>query len=225
MAGREDSVKAEFDSLFISACTHYNSVDVRAPLNGLDQFFNADTMFSTFDKFFIIEFKSQRSSLKAENNKPSACDICCGLRVDQHIIPLHDECHFAMWGKMEQGILQGYFDIYRFCVCSRAILPDCNGAKYWNLFPEPYHFKLLAQKAGLNNAGLNADDFLIYLEWLLGSRGVGRTGSGDFNATIYATSSTHGIAGMPFKSIENLRSWSKGVRPEKRNDGWDGPSF
>lgn len=225
MAGREDSVKAEFDSLFIRACVYFNAIDIRAPLNGLDQFFNADTMFSTFDKFFIIEFKSYRSSLKAENEKPSACDICCGLLIDKHIIPLHDKCHFAMWGRMEGSKLQGHYDIYRLCVCNGNILPDCAGAHVWNLSPEPYHFKRLASAAGQNQAGLNADDFITYLEWLLGSRGVGRPGSGDFNATIYATSSTHGIAGMPFKSREKLRDWSKGARPEKRIDDWDGPSF
>jgi len=130
-----------------------------------------------------------------------------------------------MWGRIEGSKLKGYYDIYRLCVCNENILPDCVGASILNLSPDPHNFRLLAREAGQNQAGLDADDFLTYLEWLLGSRGVGRAGSGDFNATIYATSSNYGIAGMPFKSRNKLLEWSKGVRPDKRKDDWDGPGF
>ncbi|ASG63593.1 hypothetical protein CEW81_14595 [Kluyvera genomosp. 3] len=67
------------------------------------------------------------------------------------------------------------------------------------LSPSPQHFKFLAKAAGLNKAGLDAYDFITYLEWLLGHRGGSGGGSGDFNAAIYATSSTHAINGIPLK--------------------------
>ena len=225
MAGREDSLKAIFDTQFESACRHFGGMEVRMPLNGLDQFFNADTLFSTFDKFFIVEFKSYRSSLKAEREKPSACQICCGLPVSPEIIPLHDACHFAMWGNIGTSLLQGSYDIYRKCVCHTSILPDCEGAANSMFLPDPNNSKVLARLAGLNQAGLSADEFMIYLEWLLGNRGGRGGGRGDFNAAIYATSSTHAIDGIPFKSRASLLRWSQGARPDRRKDDWDSPSF
>ncbi|MDK9356504.1 hypothetical protein [Lelliottia wanjuensis] len=225
MAGREDSLKAIFDTQFISACRHYERIEIRAPLNGLDQFFNADTLFSTFDKFFIIEFKSYKSSLRAENRKPTACQICCGLQVSSAIIPLHDACHFAMWGNIGDQLLYGMYDIYRNCVCNTSILPQCPGAAHFMLSPTPKNFNVLARLAGQNRAGLNSLEFQTYLEWLLGSRGGSGGGSGDFNAAIYATSSTHAVNGIPFKSREALHLWSQGNPPDRRVDDWDAPGF
>lgn len=225
MAGREDSLKAIFDTQFESACRYFGGMEVRMPLNGQDQFFNADTLFSTFDKFFIVEFKSYRSSLKAEREKPSACQICCGLPVSPEIIPLHDACHFAMWGNLGESVLHGHYDIYRKCVCHTSILPDCKGAADSMLLPDPNNSRVLARLAGLNQAGLSADEFMIYLEWLLGNRGGSGGGRGDFNAAIYATSSTHAIDGIPFKSRDSLLRWSQGARPARRKDDWDSPSF
>lgn len=225
MAGREDSLKAIFDTQFINACRHFGIIEVRMPLNGLDQFFNADTLFSTFDKFFIVEFKSYQSSLRAENKKPTACQICCGLPISPQIIPLHDACHFAMWGNIEKKSLYGNYDIYRNCVCNTDILPMCRGAAMSQLSASPKHFNVLAGLAGQNLAGLNSDEFQIYLAWLLGPRGGSGKGSGDFNAAIYATSSTHAISGIPFKNRSILHSWSKGKRPDKRFDDWGGPSM
>ncbi|ENU1170596.1 hypothetical protein [Enterobacter kobei] len=225
MAGREDSLKAIFDTQFISACRHFGRIEIRAPLNGLDQFFNADTLFSTFDKFFIVEFKSYQSSLKAENRKPTACQICCGLPISPGIIPLHDACHFAMWGNMGGGALYGNYDVYRKCVCNTSILPQCRGAAHSMLSPTPKHFNVLAKLAGQNRAGLSSPEFQIYLEWLLGNRGGSGGGSGDFNAAIYATSSTHVVNGISFKNRDVLHRWSQGVPPDRRVDDWDGPSF
>lgn len=225
MAGREDSLKAIFDTLFVSACQHFGGMEIRMPLNGQDQFFNADTLFSTFDKFFIVEFKSYESSLKAENEKPTACQICCGLPVSPEIIPLHDACHFAMWGNIGKKLLYGNYDIYRKCVCHTSILPDCRGAAASMFSPTPNHFKNLAKLAGLNQAGLSPDEFMIYLEWLLGNRGGSGEGSGDFNAAIYATSLTHAIDGIPFKSRDSLLKWSQSARPSRRDDGWGRPRF
>jgi len=223
MAGREDSLKAIFDTRFTSACSHFDCIEIRAPLNGLDQFFNADTLFSTFDKFFIVEFKSYQSSLRAENNKPAACQICCGLPESPDIIPLHDACHFAMWGNVDKTLLYGNYDIYRNCVCHTDILPACQGSANSMLMPTPKHFDVLARLAGQNLAGLDIDDFRVYLHWLLGARGGSGGGSGDFNAAIYATSSTHAIDGIPLRNIDKLYSWSKGNRPGKRNDDWGKP--
>lgn len=225
MAGREDGLKAIFDTQFISACRYYGRIEVRAPLNGLDAFFNADTLFSTFDRFFIVEFKSYKSSLRAENEKPTACQICCGLPISPGIIPLHDACHFAMWGNIGDKLLYGKYDIYRKCVCHTSILPLCDGAAQSMFLPSPQHFDVLADLAGLNQAGLNSDDFQIYLQWLLGARGGSGTGKGDFNAAIYATSSTHAINGISFKNRDSLHRWSQGDRPDRRNDGWSGPRF
>lgn len=223
MAGREDSLKAEFDTLFMSACEHYGTIDVRAPLNGLDRFFNADTLFSTFDRFFIVEFKSYMHSLGDEKYKDSACDICCGLVADPDVIPFHDQCHFAMWGriKRKENRLEGDYQIYRKAVCRPVVLPECTGASFSNNSIEFQHFKSLAKKAGQNTAGLPSFEFQIYLAWLLGNRGIGANGKGDFNTAIYATSKSHGIAGMAFKSRSDLHQWSTGARPAKRNDDWD----
>lgn len=225
MAGREDSLKAIFDTQFISACIHYGGMEVRVPLNGQDQFMNADTLFSTFDKFFIVEFKSYMSSLRAENRKPTACQICCGLPISPQIIPLHDACHFAMWGNLDKKLLNGSYDIYRMCVCNTYILPKCAGAATSMLFPSPKKLNILARLAGKNQAGLSSDEFQIYLEWLLGSRGGSGSGSGDFNAAIYATSSTHAINGISFKDRDGLHRWSQGNRPDRRSDDWDDPNF
>ncbi|MEQ5297298.1 hypothetical protein AB7196_18575 [Providencia rettgeri] len=229
MAGREDSVKAIFDTQFISACNHFGGIEIRMPLNGQDQFFNADTLFSTFDKLFIVEFKSYRSSLRAENKKPKACQICCGLPISPQIIPLHDACHFAMWGNIGNELLHANYDIYRNCVCNTNILPTCEGAAKSQLSASPKHMNVLAKLAGENKAGLNSEQFQIYLEWLLGSRGgngtKGAEGNGDFNAAIYATSSTHAVSGISFKSRHELHVWSQGKRPDKRVDNWHGPSM
>ena len=225
MPGREDSLKAIFDTQFISSCMHFGRIEVRAPLNGLDQFLNADTLFSTMDKFFIVEFKSYKSSLSAENKKPTACQICCGLLVSPEIIPLHDACHFAMWGNIKGQQLYGIYDTYRNCVCNTNILPECSGAIISQLSSSPKRFNNLARLAGQNLAGLDSDEFQVYLEWLLGSRGGSGKGSGDFNAAIYATSSTHAISGISFKYRAKLHEWSKGERPDKRFDDWDDPSI
>jgi len=91
--------------------------------------------------------------------------------------------------------------------------------------PNPLNYNALAKLAGQNRAGLNSEDFMIYLEWLLGKRGGSGEGRGDFNAAIYATSTTHAVNGVPFKSMASLRRWSEGIRPSKQDDDWDSFSF
>lgn len=220
LTGREDSVKRIFDDEFKNACNYYNKVEMNAPLNGLDRHFNADNLFSTFDKFFLIEYKSYHSSVKHENRKTSACDLCCGLSNNQEITTLHDECHFIMWGSHSSNTLTAEWDIYKNAVCNTDVLPNCNGANNINGVIKAKDCHELAVMSGGGRAGLDAKDFEKYLLWLLGDRNVGRKSSmnngGEFKAAIYATSGDYCFSGLSFNSINDLYAWANGPKPQKK---------
>ncbi|MDC7871338.1 hypothetical protein TH60_17755 [Pantoea ananatis] len=234
--GREESVKEYFDRIFRSACDHYGKIDILAHLNGLDKRFNADSLYSNFEKFFLIEFKSYKRNIKDELKKPAVCLLCCGLSSNDEITTLHDSCHFLMWGKKlrDEG-LEADYDIYRNVVCNTIILPDCKGAKDMKLFPEKKTSRLLAYHAGNNSVGLNATEFKVYLDWLLNSRdpsdesesyqdnktNIKKDDEDTFFSTIYATSEKYAID-ITFNSIESLYQWamSDKPKPKPRNDDW-----
>ncbi|KGA33520.1 hypothetical protein [Pectobacterium odoriferum] len=232
MSGREESVKEHFDSMFRSACEHFGKIDILAHLNGLDNRFNADTLYSTFDNFFIIEFKSFRKNIKDEIKKPAVCLLCCGLSQNVPITTLHDSCHYLMWGQKRNKKLVADYDIYRNVVCNTTILPDCNGAKTMTLQPNTLSSHHLAYFAGNNQIGLNAHDFSIYLEWLLNSRNGSQSADsenvykekdnkGTFFSTIYATSE-HYAVDLTFNSIDSMYQWatSDRAKPQRRNNDW-----
>ncbi|MGC0909548.1 hypothetical protein [Pantoea agglomerans] len=234
--GREESVKEYFDRVFRSSCDHHGKIDLLAHLNGLDNRFNADTLYSNFENFFLIEFKSYKGNIKDEQKKPAVCLLCCGLSSDDFITALHDSCHFLMWGNKIRGLgLEANYDIYRNVVCNTSILPNCKGAKDMNLLPETKPSKLLAYHAGNNSAGLNATEFKIYLDWLLNSRGcnngsevcqdnttdIKKDKEDTFFSTIYATSEKYAVD-LTFNSIESLYQWamSDKPKPNPRKDDW-----
>lgn len=215
MAGREDSVKDIFDKKFRSACTHYTNPEIKFSLNGQDQFINADTMFSTFEKFFIIEFKSQKSSIKDEIKKTSACTLCCGLSQDDEMMVVHENCHFIMWGRKKDD-LYARFDVYAQAVCNPVTLPECEGAKVINGTAADIEYEILADQAGKNAAGVDITTFRNYLAWLFGDRKK-QGEKGDFKATVYATSHDYALTGKAFDSIEDLYTWAMGNEPEEDN--------
>lgn len=220
--GREDSLKSHFDTELIKACELLGGLEVRMPLNSQDEFFNADTLFSTFDKFFLVEFKTEDKSLKAERRKPAACVLCTNIENNTKITALHDSCHFAMWGYREDGVLRGEYDCYRKSVCNQKVLPNCASAVKQNLKPEPIDYSFLAYGAAKNEAGIDSENFQIYLEWLLGERGEGDGGggggrTGDLKAAIYASSTTHKIHIEMFESRAALHKWAIGDRPTPNN--------
>lgn len=216
--GREDSLKSAFDTELINACQALGGTEIRIPLNGQDRFLNADTLFSSFDRFFIVEFKTEEYSLKAEHKKPLACVLCTNIEGNTVIIKLHDECHFAMWGYLEERELRGEYDSYRKSVCNSDILPNCPSAIKQNLHPTPMDYSFLAYHAAMNEAGIDSASFQIYLEWLLGGRGDGGGGTGDFKGAIYASSTTHDIHIVMFESRAELHKWAISDRPTPKNN-------
>lgn len=75
LTGREDSVKREFDIIFGDVCKALGKVDMTAPLNGADRYFNADTMFSNYDNFFLLSLSHIMTVLKGKiiKNQPATC--------------------------------------------------------------------------------------------------------------------------------------------------------
>ncbi|WP_029568596.1 hypothetical protein [Pantoea ananatis] len=235
--GREESVKEHFDRIFRSSCNFHKKIDILAHLNGLDNRFNADSLYSNFENFFLIEFKSYKYNIKDELKKPAVCLLCCGLSSNEFITALHDSCHYLMWGQKRRGSgLEADYDIYRNVVCNTSILPNCQGANLMKLTPETKSSKTLAFYAGNNSVGLNATEFKIYLDWLLNSRGSNegesedciddiseeeKNGKDTFFSTIYATSENYAID-ITFNSIESLYEWamSDKPKPKPRKDDW-----
>jgi len=127
-----------------------------------------------------------------------------------------------MWGvNSPKAGLSAEYDIYRKCVCNISVLPACIGSQNMKLTRQSQQARLLAGLAGKDSAGLNAADFRTYLEWLLGSRTSGsRQFTGNFRASIYATSDSHALTGYKFDSIDSLYEWANSDRPESRNDDW-----
>lgn len=224
LTGREDSVKREFDIIFERVCKHYGKVDMTAPLNGADRYFNADTMFSNFDSFFLVEFKSHYDSVKRENHKESACDLCCGLNLDKQIMSLHDLCHFIAYGADKNGKMVVEWDIYKNRVCNSQTLPECAGAASINGAPVNGDAYDLVEDVFDSIKGLDKDRFKTYLNWLLGSRGLSKTRkaavkkNGNFKAKIYASSSDYVMESPIFESINDIELWASGNMPVKKDD-------
>lgn len=223
LTGREDSVKREFDIIFGDVCKALGKVDMTAPLNGADRYFNADTMFSNYDNFFLVEFKSHYDSVKRENHKESACDLCCGLDKDKHMIPPHDLCHFIAYGTEENGKMVVEWDIYKNRVCNSQTLPKCAGAASINGAPVNGVASDLVEDVLASIKGLGPNDFKRYLDWLLGDRGLSKKRksavkkNGDFKAKIYASSSNYVIESPFFESLNDIIRWASKI-PVKKDD-------
>lgn len=221
MSGREISVIDTFYFELLQACARHGTIDLKVSLNGADRKFNADTMFSSDGQFFLIEFKSSPGTLKKEEHKPSACILCEGLFKYPEVLDLHQQCHFAMWGRKEyKGGLDTVYGIYEDLVCRTGTLPLCEGVWPYQTHRNPnptldipltWKGIHLADEVSQRKAGLDRDRFLKYLEWLLWARnsGAGSTANRALPIILYGTSLLGGVKSIPFKNFLELEAWAK----------------
>ncbi|MGR6499243.1 hypothetical protein IYR97_20015 [Pseudomonas fulva] len=189
------------------------------PLSGADRVFNADNMFSSDGRFFLVEFKSSRGDLRSEDRKKSACVLCEGLFTYWEALDLHQQCHFAAWGKKRyNGGLDTFFGVYEDLVCRPETLPSC-GAVRQN--PPHRHLEYdgpaevsgeqLAIAVATGQSGLERHDFLRYLNWLLWARE--ETGSYEktraMPITLFGTSFAGGIKSREFANFQQLDAWAE----------------
>jgi hypothetical protein len=164
MTGREDAVIERFRKQLRRACERAAKVDMNAPLSGADRHVNADEFFGIGGHFFLVEFKSSQSNLKDESRKPSACTLCGRLKESKDARALHDEGHFAAWGRKEyNGTLRTKIGVYRKLVCRTDVLPGCQHA-----VPPLDDWEAISGEDFLARAehfdlGLDADNFKAYL--------------------------------------------------------------
>lgn len=228
MSGRELSVVDVFHGELFQACWRNNSVELKISLNGADRVFNADAMFSSNDRFFLIEFKSSLGDLKSEDRKPAACLLCEGLFKHPKILQVHQQCHYAMWGKKQyNGNLETKYGVYEDLVCRSQTLPLCEAV--WHVpnhreseLDAPKHWKGtdLAFDATQNKAGLGREEFLPYLEWLLWTRtsGGGSTGRGTLPIMLFGTSLLGDVNGQPFENFQSLEAWAQPFIDERNRN-------
>ncbi|KPA91779.1 hypothetical protein PF66_01359 [Pseudomonas asplenii] len=236
MSGREDSVAKTFHRQLFRACNAIGALDLSIPLCGTDRHFNADEMFAANDRFLLIEFKSSRYNLGAEKNKHSACVLCTGLIVSREARLLHRACHFAMWGKkqLNAGLhIQG--GVYQDLVCNRNRLPLCETLAFAEIDPKAdkttvFEGAALAHALAQEKAGLPADEFAPYLQWLLSLRG-GESRQQKFPVVVFGISMLGPVESYAFNSFHDLAGWAKlGIVPEPTDepdeDNWpSGPSI
>lgn len=219
MSGREPSVSLTFHFELWQACVSHGAIDLNIPLSGADRVFNADNMFSSDGRFFLVEFKSSRGDLRSEDHKKSACVLCEGLFTYWEALDLHQQCHFAAWGKKRyNGGLDTFFGVYEDLVCRPETLPSCGAVRQ-----NPAHRHLeydgpaevsgeqLAIAVATGQSGLERHDFLRYLNWLLWARG--ETGSYEktraMPITLFGTSFAGGIKSREFANFQQLDAWAE----------------
>jgi len=176
-------------------------------------------MFSSDGRFFLVEFKSSRGDLRSEDRKKSACVLCEGLFTYWEALDLHQQCHFAAWGKKRyNGGLDTFFGVYEDLVCRPETLPSC-GAVRQN--PPHRHLEYdgpaevsgeqLAIAVATGQSGLERHDFLRYLNWLLWARE--ETGSYEktraMPITLFGTSFAGGIKSREFANFQQLDAWAE----------------
>ncbi|WP_338524008.1 hypothetical protein NUH87_30660 [Pseudomonas batumici] len=195
------------------------ALDLSIPLCGADRHFNADEMFAANDQFLLIEFKSNRHNLGKENSKESACLLCENLIHIQEARLLHRQCHFAMWGKKHRGGgLETLGGIYQDLVCHPDVLPSCEAVfATTNLVDETalvFKGEALARSVAQGKAGLHADEFALYLQWLLSLRG-GETRRQNFPIVLFGISMLGPVDSYAFDSFHELAGWANlGLVPE-----------
>jgi hypothetical protein len=219
VSGRELSVVDVFQAELFQACLRNGAIDLKISLNGSDRVFNADTMFSSNEHFFLVEFKSSLGELKSEDRKPAACILCDGLFTYPNMLELHQQCHYAMWGKKQyNGNLGSVYGVYEDLICRPKTLPLCESVWQTPIHrdaeldePKTWEGKELAVRAAQKTAGLDREKFLYYLEWLLWARTSdgGSTATGALPIMLFGTSLLGGVSGMPFKNFQSLEAWAQ----------------
>ncbi|WP_219095119.1 hypothetical protein [Pseudomonas sp. UMAB-40] len=213
MSGRENSVAKLFHRQLVKSCGKQNLYDLSIPLCGADRHFNADEMFAANDWFLLIEFKSGRRNVKAENTKLSACRLCTSLRQHKDAEHYHRQCHYVMWGKkIRDAGLKTHGGIYQDLVCRPDVLPACIALKSETVKrvddkAQIFLGEELASKVAQKKAGLHAAEFSLYLQWLLGLRG-GENTSQKFPIVLFGISMTGPLESYAFSSLHELAKWA-----------------
>lgn len=219
MSGREPSVSLTFHFELWEACRSHGAIDMNIPLNGADRVFNADNMFSSNDRFFLVEFKSSRGDLRSEDHKKSACLLCEELFNSWEALELHQQCHFAEWGKKryKEG-LDTFFGVYEDLVCRPETLPTCSAVRVTpehrqHAFDDPAERsgEQLAIDVAIGDSGLERHDFLRYLDWLLWTRGDAGVyeKTRALPITLFGTSFAGGIKSREFANFQQLEAWAE----------------
>lgn len=207
MSGREDSVIECFRHDLRDECSAVDVPDMNAPANSGDRYYNADEFFAAGERFFIVEFKSQKYSLKAEDRKPSACRLCGRLANTALAREWHDMAHFAAWGqKLREGDLRCFVGIYRSLICRSNVLPAC---EHVETVPDSATYESSVEfirSIIQNEKGLPEPEFTRYLRWLIEDSGGG---SGGFPIELYAFSHVNRVKGRHFKNYESFADWAK----------------
>ena len=208
--GREDSVIEVFRQELREACEDFELDDMNAPVNGKDRYWNADEFFAIGELFFMVEFKSYKHSLKSENRKDSACNLCFQLSGNTSAQALHDKAHFAAWGeKPRYKDLCCSIGIYRLLLCNEKALSSC---VHVQSIPAVECGELstdFIQRVAESEMGLTEGDFTSYLRWLIDDENGGGGGSSGFPLGLYAFSNARRIKGHEFKDYEAFSAWAK----------------
>ncbi|WP_448632246.1 MULTISPECIES: hypothetical protein [Pseudomonas fluorescens group] len=209
MAGIEDSVIEHFRKVLRKACSDKQKVDVNAPLNGSDRYFNADEFFAIGERFFLVEFKSGKYSLKAENNKDSACTLCRRLLSEPTMLTLHDQGHFVAWSTRPKQKIECQIGIYRSLVCCKEVMRDCIPVQ--NLSSSGKHSEAHAYLVdNIETIGIDAKDFKTYLQWLMDNT-EDQKKNDKLPLTLYTFTYTSDIDTVNFKTYSDLFDWSERV--------------
>ncbi|WP_122468994.1 hypothetical protein [Pseudomonas viridiflava] len=209
MAGIEHSVTEHFRSDLRNACLEKSKVGVNAPLNGSDRVFNADEFFAIGERFFLVEFKSGKYSLKAENKKDSACTLCRRLLSDPTMVTLHDQSHFAAWSTAPKDKIECQIGIYRSLVCCKEVMKDCIHVQH--LSSSGKHSEAHAYLVdNIEAIGIEAKDFKTYVQWLMNNTDEEKKND-NLPLTLYTFSYTAGIKTVNFKTYSDLFDWSERV--------------
>jgi hypothetical protein len=214
--GREGAVNNNLHLGLFERAETSNSIELYASTDGADQFLNADGLYALGERFFLIELKSYKSNLKDERSKPSACDLCCRLLDNEHIRDLHDKAHMAAWGISLAGKLKHRVGVYNDMVCNKATLPSCIRLQGIDESEEHVSDDEFLDKVVSEKVGLQADDFIEYLKWLLSNSQAVKADSAHekFPLSLYATSfsgSRLGLREYYFKSYDAFLEWGRKV--------------
>lgn len=188
MSAREDGVRLNFHINLFQHCIENGTIDLKVPASGADQFLTADDIFGHEEFYFLVEFKSWKHSLKHEDRKPAACNLCMRLASDVSARNLHDRGHFAAWGhRPDETSIPIQMGVYRKMVCNKATLLNCaavqvNAKAGLSIGDNEFLKKLHVREYGIEYA-----DFINYLKWLLGSTKPGAI-SADFPLDLYGGS-------------------------------------
>lgn len=183
MSGREDAVSISFHHRLFSEAIKNKTVEMGIPTGGGDRWLNADSIFTRNELFFLVEFKSAKHNLKDESRKDSACNLCNQLSSPSEHVGYHDRGHFAAWGHRPTGEeIPTKIGIYRKMVCNSHTLPNCPAVNGITSQDDGVKDTKFIDELATGTYGLDDQEFIKYLQWLLNSGKGG--GGGTANASI-----------------------------------------